>query len=370
MIAKKEHDGAITIKIPAEVANNPEIKAVIDHILKQDELHIRSLQTIILKLPDTINLIETSTLELSDKFKSLATSATTQAANIEKFLNLTTEVQYKGEKISLFDAFTIVSETINEAIDKILFVLKMSMAMVYSLDHAMNLVQEVETYIEKVQKITKQTSLLALNATIEASRAGEAGKGFAVVASEVKGLAKNIESLASGMREKIGNIVTSVKGSHKILEEIATIDMSGNIMVKETISELMDSLMKQNSVLSTVMKEAMDSSRQSADDIQKMVIGMQFQDRSSQNIVNCLNVLRKVLNTLEERRTAFDYSIKTIDLDQAKEVYDAFKLIDLQKGFLDTIVQNGNIKSAEELGITANNNSKPSGTSSDDIELF
>ncbi len=59
------------------------------------------------------------------------------------------------------------------------------------------LIQNVGKFIDVINNIAGQTNLLALNAAIEAARAGEAGKGFAVVSEEIRKLAEESASAAS-----------------------------------------------------------------------------------------------------------------------------------------------------------------------------
>ena len=351
-------------------------------VIHSDDILIeRALETIISQLPNTAKLVEESTIDLSDRFKVLAKSATDQAAKIDELLELTKNLDYNDRQISLGEAFDMISSTISAAIEKILFVSKMSVAMVYSLDSAMSLVKEIETYILKVQKITKQTNLLALNATIEASRAGEAGKGFSVVANEVKSLSRGIEELATGMKDKINSIVVSVKGSHKILEEIATIDMTDNILVKETIGKLMSTLIERNELLSEVMSSAADNSRHAAKSINSMIMGMQFQDRASQCILNSVDVMGLIKDIVSLRLDShIERKNIMIDKEKAKLFASAFRLGALKEAFAQILIDHGNIETMCDVDVKCSiNDNKSSEASSDsskvkkeddDIDLF
>lgn len=365
MLANTNSDGSITITVTQELLEDPRVHELVSYICKEDELHLRALQTIRSSLPDTVQLIETSANELTDKFKILSDGSIKQAENIEKFIKLTESISFQGQTITLSDAFKMVSENINRSIEKILYVSRMSIAMVYGLDDAMKLVHEVEGYLTKVRKITKQTSLLALNATIEASRAGDAGAGFAVVAEEVKNLSKTIETLAMDMQEKIENIVGSVRGSHQILEGIATIDMTDSIMVKETISNLMDKLIEQNVKLSEVMQEAIETSRSAATSITAMIVNMQFQDRASQTINNCLNVIDNICSHINDRQYLLHYKGAVLDVTKASTILNSFKLGNLRSAFAELLIANNNISPSSNFNLPTTNKD-----SDDDVELF
>lgn len=68
------------------------------------------------------------------------------------------------------------------------------------------LVTEVSEVLGLIGAIAKQTNLLALNAAIEATRAGDSGRGFAVVADEVKALARQSQTAAGRIDDRLSLI--------------------------------------------------------------------------------------------------------------------------------------------------------------------
>lgn len=71
-------------------------------------------------------------------------------------------------------------------------------------------IQEIDQLAATILAITGQTNLLALNAAIEAARAGEAGQGFSVVAGEIRKLAEQSSHTASGIKDIVENVTSSV----------------------------------------------------------------------------------------------------------------------------------------------------------------
>lgn len=81
------------------------------------------------------------------------------------------------------------------------------------MNELMDNTKKMNSIVEMINSITRQTSLLSLNASIEAARAGEAGKGFAVVAGE-------ISSLANQTSEATINITKLINGISHSIEEV------------------------------------------------------------------------------------------------------------------------------------------------------
>lgn len=70
---------------------------------------------------------------------------------------------------------------------------------------------DVGVFLDRINRIAKQTQLLALNAAIEAARAGEAGRGFAVVAQEVGKLAQSTQETALAVSRALETMKSRIK---------------------------------------------------------------------------------------------------------------------------------------------------------------
>jgi methyl-accepting chemotaxis protein len=89
--------------------------------------------------------------------------------------------------------------------------------------------QEIHKITEVMSEITNQTNLLALNASIEAARAGEIGRGFAVVAGEVKKLADNSKSNNIVIKQTIEEVIKIIKNINNSIGSI--VDEAGQFKV-------------------------------------------------------------------------------------------------------------------------------------------
>ncbi len=336
-------------------------------------VHSQILKMLCEQLPKAAELVEDSTIDLTRRFKALAEGSQTQAEQMDRIVSTASTLSIDGEQVSLNEFTDLFNETLTDSIQKILGISKMAMAMVYSLDDAIATLSDIENFVVEIQKINKQTNLLALNATIEAERSGEAGRGFVVVANEVKTVSRRIANLSVTMQEKIGLVSESVRNGYKTLQDVATADMSGNILAKEKLDALMEAMMRQNSNFMELMESSSASSREISQNINNMVVGMQFQDRTTQIIENTCLLLQSMIedcNRLNDGVDAAMVSPTAVRLQAqflAEPALNQLKLSDFRQSLLQQLT-NSSLLDADKYG--GDDDTTATDDEEDEIELF
>jgi len=120
-----------------------------------------------------------------------------------------------------------------------------------------------------IENIAEQTNMLALNAAIEAAHAGDSGKGFAIVAEE-------ITKLADASSESSREITQSIE---EIVENITLMAASS--------SELDQAFAQMSSDIGLVYGT-----------IRSFSTGLTDSNRNSQEVLNTMNTLQDVTNTV------------------------------------------------------------------------
>lgn len=156
-------------------------------------------------------------------------------------------------------------------------------------------VTEMNSIVELINSIARETGLLALNARIEASHAGDAGKGFAVVASE-------IASLANQTKEATTSITTLIENSANGINEVV-----------DVIHQMIDSIQEE--------KQSTDNTVDSFATIQE----------STLSIRDNVEVLIEHINDLKEANNLIADSVQTISAVSEQVSAHATETADAEK---------------------------------------
>lgn len=186
----------------------------------------------------------------------------------------------QAEQVPTLGLLALTERQLRPVVDSLSDVIAQSTKMFARISELSDKAQELEGMAADVERIAAQTNLLAINAAIEAARAGESGRGFAVVAAEVRRLSQHSSETGKSIRERISQITTVMAETHKMVETAQTVDSQTIDLSRSIVEDVLDHVRK--------LGEASDSMRAHGvtvrQEVEKLMMAMQFQDRISQII--------------------------------------------------------------------------------------
>ncbi|GGY44129.1 methyl-accepting chemotaxis protein [Bacterioplanes sanyensis] len=141
---------------------------------------------------------------------------------------------------------------------------------------------DLDQMAASVASIADQTNMLALNAAIEAARAGDNGRGFAVVATEVRSLSQQSGEAGDQIAGKISILKKSMS---EITESARETQEREDETLRESetfINDLVASLEARAQQLMNQGQALMTLNEQVREEIEQVIVELQFQDRVSQ----------------------------------------------------------------------------------------
>lgn len=322
------------------------------------ELERRAFSALCAEVTATSELVETSTETLVSRFTDLARLSGEQQSQFREVIAVANTVRVDDEELTLASITGFIETTLIQVIDSILKLSKHAMTMVYALDDVAKQVDQTEHSIAAIERINRQTNLLALNATIEAHRAGDAGRTFMVVAQEVRNLSNETNQLAGTIREQITTVAEGVRRGHGILKSIATVDMSSHIVAKERLDRVMGGLGQQNADFQRLVSSASDIASRLGETVNSLVMGIQFQDRTKQqleHVVDTLAVLSSAKADLQSStRAALPPEPSPNGADQGMDagwleaILATHKLAELRRRFVSQLLLDGAVSEPDD----------------------
>jgi methyl-accepting chemotaxis protein len=236
--------------------------------------------------------METETAAVVESFRDVAGKAKSQSDRISAIASMAGRVSVDGDEIELGAMATLFDHILDDILSKIGALSGNALAMVGVLEGMSKSIDHVEACIGKVEGVNRQANMLAVNARIEAARAGgTVGQAFGVVANELGHLSQSTNSLAGTMRDHMAEVVRAIRDSRTALQEVASVDMSGDIERRSKLDRLVEAMIQRGVDLGQIVTEAASDQHQISAQISAIVTGMQFQDRVNQRLEQVLDTL-------------------------------------------------------------------------------
>lgn len=262
------------------------------------------------EIQSVIKQTEQATGTIASSFEAVINKATIQARQAMELLEGTQGAASDGVPQSLKDFIQVSDERLNKMADEVVRVADLSVNMVRELDGVQNRTQAIDGFLLDVEKLADQTSLLALNADIEAARVGEHGRGFSVVASEVRRLSKRSHEFSDRIRVHLKEVRTGLSKTYGDMRTLSAADMEHALKIKEDVISLTRSLEGKNREVAETVSRINEISREIAQDVQNVVVSLQFQDITSQKLSGMLEPMDDL------RRTLYHLMQETANLDK------------------------------------------------------
>jgi len=214
-----------------------------------------------------------------------------------------TEAQSR-QMLSLSESFSQdggVSRAILQGVDGLVAVveafaarLATNRALVADAQALVSRMEAIRSLVGEIDLISDQTNLLALNATIEAARAGEYGRGFAVVASEVRKLSERSARAARDIAGLVPDIERDLSRLQASLGETAERDEEQQSQARKTAGAMRTRVESATAETADSIEVSRQAASQIASRVSNMVVSLQFQDITRQEIEHVVTALRRL----------------------------------------------------------------------------
>ena len=172
-------------------------------------------------------------------------------------------------------------------------------------------INDINSFIDRIQKVATQTNLLSFNASIEAARAGVAGKGFRIIAGEVKKLSNDTTEMSENIAKQITELNLNIQNI--IDENKATFDFMNELkkMAEEsskTLNKVKYDNDEINSFTEKIVNEVASNKENvyaSAQEVEKQNI-QQIEEIADQAADNSISINERI-SFLFEMKALFQY---------------------------------------------------------------
>ncbi len=271
------------------------------------------------QLKQTSEQIESSVVGVCKSFQGIAERARSTVARTAGFLSSESKTAFG--KQSFEGLIANCSETLVKILSTTEEAGEVSRRAIERIQQIDKVSQTINMALAKVEKIAHENKMLAMNARIEAAHAGEFGAGFAVVAVEIVSQTNKSREVTAQVSGLIKNLRELADSTLKDLQGMIDRD---HMRLQECRSEVNESL-REMQVAHGEMKRMLTGMSEEgallANDIGSAVRGLQFQDRTSQQIAHVVEDLETLHRKLTDRCGG-----TSIDSTELEEGFSSFTM--------------------------------------------
>ena len=295
-----------------------EEKGKIEHLLNNIMNVSRGISEDIEDVTERMEMLKKSVYSTCDSMKDVNSGASETAESMQQQLLQTEEIMEQIDSakevaetisknvIQTEETIIIGKSNINQLLVSVSTSEEVGSKVAEKMNELVENTEKMNSIVEMINSITRQTSLLSLNASIEAARAGDAGRGFAVVAGE-------IQTLASQTSEATINITSLINDINKSIEEVFN-----------STNQMMENNKSQNRVVET-MAENFEKIEGCVSNIQEVSSSLEEVVtelvHSNESIVEGINMVSSVTQEVSARanETLEDSERNSIVVEEVSE---------------------------------------------------
>ena len=300
------------------------VRGLEENLVERDEL-LLGHENLLRKILDLVPMIqrqletvvshtESSAIQIGDKVRYIYDKAQEHLAESNEISNQFSGKQVRGldgeERLSLSAVLNGALQLLKEMTDMLEENGRLNMEYSKSASQILENTASINKITEDIQYISDQTNLLALNAAIEAARAGEHGRGFSVVAEEVRKLSDRTNQASNDITQIVGKVNDSVQEISTSLTANLEKTRNKKASVDSAVLSLLHTAKESTEVFSKLVQSSVVSSESVAHNIDQIVMSLQFQDITRQEIQGAVNPLKQIGGLAQEMvtRTSFRQS--------------------------------------------------------------
>jgi methyl-accepting chemotaxis protein len=294
---------------------------------------MRLLEEIVSLLPEIVSQLknvthqtERSAIEIGDKVRFIYEKAQEHLVESNEI-----SAQFRGgqgvdSNTSLSEVIQSSLRLLREMIDMLEENSRLNTEYSSAIDTILVNTAEINKISDEIQYISDQTNLLALNAAIEAARAGEHGRGFSVVAEEVRKLSDRTSLASNNIIQIVEKVNVSVRDMSRSLQENLKKNAERKTNVDHAVSELVRTAEDSTEVFTKLIANAVASSESVASNIDEIVMSLQFQDITKQQIDQVLRPIDRIKANIQELVGRVIDRFKANSTEDLTKVYGAQEL--------------------------------------------